>query len=102
MATTAFFLILSDVVGTQYERGGRACVISWEFIKFYLCNILSKNILFNTFGYFYYYFDGTSGEQKGPTYGFQSSNKLFDDFLGFYYLKSMAYVPHALCAELGS
>jgi len=33
MATTAFFLILSDVVGTQYERDGRA---SWGFIKFYV------------------------------------------------------------------
>jgi hypothetical protein len=99
MATTAFFLILSDVVGTQYERDGRA---SWGSIKFYLCNLTSKDIKFNTYGYVYYYFDGPSREQKGPTYGIQSPNKLFDDFLGFYYLKSMAYVPHALCVGLGS
>lgn len=102
MATTAFFLILSDVVGTQYERDGRACVISWGFIKFYLCNLSSKDILFNNYRYIYYYFDGPSGEQKGPTYGVQSPNKLFDDFLGFYYLKYMSYVPHALCVGMGS
>lgn len=99
MATTAFFLILSDVVGTQYERDGRA---SWGFIKFYVCNRTSKDIQLNSYGYKSYSFDGPSREQKGPTYGAQSPNKLFDDFLGFYYLKSMAYVPHALCVGLGS
>lgn len=99
MATTAFFLILSDVVGTQYERDGHA---SWGVIKFYLCNITSKDIHFKTFGYVYYNFDKPSGEQKGPTYGVQSPNKLFDDFLGFYYLKSMAYVQNALCVGQGS
>lgn len=99
MATTAFFLILSDVVGTQYERDGRA---SWGFIKLYVCNITSKDIKLNTYGCASYYFDGPSREQNGPTYGVQSPNKLFDDFLGFYYFKSMAYVPHALCVGLVS
>lgn len=99
MATTAFFLILSDVVVTKYERDGRAF---WGFIKFYLCTITSKDMHFITFDYAYYNFDRPSREQKGPTCGVQSPNKLFDDFLGFYYLKSMAYVPHALCVGLGS
>jgi hypothetical protein len=99
MATTAFFLIFSDVVGTQYERDGRA---TWGFIKFCVCNITSKDIQYNTYGYAQCYFDWPSREQKGPTYGVQSPNKLFDDFLGFYYLKSMAYVPHALSMGLGS
>jgi hypothetical protein len=99
MATTAFFLILSDVVGTQYERDGRA---SWGFIKFYLYNITSKDIQLYTYSYSCYYFDGSSREQNGPAYGVQSPNKLLDYFIGFYYLKSMAYVSHARCVGLGS
>lgn len=86
MATTAFFLIFSDVVGTQYERDGRA---SRGFINVYLCNITSKDINISTYRYVYYYFDGLSREQKGPIYGDQSSNNLFDDFVGFYCFKSM-------------
>lgn len=98
MATTAFFLIFSDVVGTQYERDGRA---SRGFINVYLCNITSKDIHINTYRYVYYYFDWLSREQKGPIYGAQSSNKLFDGFISFYCVESMAYQFHALCMGLG-
>lgn len=99
MATTAFFLIFSDVVGTQYERDGRA---PWGFINVYLCKITSKDIHINTYVYVEYYFDGPSREQKGPTYDAQSSNKLFDDFVGFFCFKFMAFVSHAACVGLGS
>lgn len=101
MAKTAFFRILSEVVGTQYERDARARTIAWEFIKYYCAIFLPKDILFYTFAKPDDYFDVSAGKQEGSINGTQSSNKLFDDFIGFYHFKSMAYLPYA-CVGLGS
>jgi hypothetical protein len=101
MAKTTFFLILSDIVETQYEHDARARTILWSFC-FHRLIFSLKDILYNTYFYIDYFFGVPNGRREGPIYCAQSSNKLFDDFIGFYYFKFMAYVPHAPCVGLGS
>lgn len=101
MAKTAFFRILSEVVGTQYERDARARTISWAYINYYCAIFFLKDILFITFVKLDDCFDVSAGKQEGSIYRTQSSNKLFDDFIGFYPFKSMAYLPYA-CVGQGS
>jgi len=100
MAKTAFFRILSEVVGTQYERDARARTISWAYINYYCAIYYLKDILFNTFVKLDDCFDVSAGKHEGSINRTQSSNKLFDVFIGFYHFKSMAYLPCA-CVRLG-
>lgn len=46
MAKTAFFRILSEVVGTQYERDARARTIAWAHINYY-CAIFFQKIYYS-------------------------------------------------------
>jgi hypothetical protein len=102
MAKTAFFLILSEVVGTRYERDAHACAIFWVSFNCYCVIFALKDIIFDTFVCLDGCFEVPAGKQEGPIYDVRSSNKLFDDFHGFYSYKSMAYLPQSLCVELGS
>lgn len=101
MAKPAFFRILSEVVGTQYERDARTCIISWMYINYFCVIIVHKDMLYDTFVSLDYCFDISAGKQDGSIYGTHSSNKLLDEFIGFYQFKSMAYLWSA-CVELGS
>lgn len=101
MAKTAFFRILSEVVGTQYERDARARTLSWAYINYYCAIFFIKDILCDTFVKLDNFFNVSTGKQEVSIYRTQSSNKLFDDFIGFYPFKPMAYPPYA-CVGQGS
>lgn len=102
MAKTASLLISSAVVGTQYERDIRARITSSEAFIYFCATKLSKDMYLDSYANLDDCFKVPTSKQDGSIYGAQSSNKLFDDFIGFYPFKSMAYLPHALCVGLGS
>ena len=101
MAKTASLLISSAVVGTKYERDIRARITTLEVLIYFCAANLSKAIYIYSYVCFYDDLKMPTGQQDGSIYGAQSSNKLFDDFIGFYSFKSMAYLPHALRVGLG-
>lgn len=102
MAKTASLLISSAVVGTQYERDIRARITPSEVFTYFCAINYSKDLYLYSYAGLDDCFQGAAGKQEESIFGAQSSNKLFDDFICFYSLESMAYVPHALCAGLGS
>ncbi len=102
MPKTASLLISSAVVETQYERDiqARATPSKGPISLWYL--YLTNDINFRYFDNIGDCFEVPTGKQEGSEPKTQSSHKIFDDFIDFYYSHSVGYSPYAQCVGLGS